>query len=96
MLPHRFISYVAMTNVAAVDWKLDPQQAAALPNFGSRSGTTGLERGSSMEAPAPKLRALGHDVALMEPANGVRAIQRTTRHWRGGADPRREGVARGN
>ena len=90
------INYVAKTIVAVVDWKLDPQQAAALPNFGSRNGPTELERGSAVEALAPKLRALGHAVALEELTSGVQAIQRTPRGWRGGADPRREGVARGN
>jgi gamma-glutamyltranspeptidase/glutathione hydrolase len=90
------INYVARTIVAVIDWKLDPQQAVALPNYGSRNGPTELELGSSVAELAPKLRVLGHDVALVELTSGVQAIQRTARGWRGAADPRREGVARGD
>jgi gamma-glutamyltranspeptidase/glutathione hydrolase len=89
------INYVVKTIVAFVDWKLDPAAAAALPNFGSRNGPTELERGTPVVALGPKLVALGHDVRVIDLTSGVHAIVRTKDGWTGGADPRREGEARG-
>ncbi len=37
------INYVAKTLLGVLDWRLDPQAAVALPNFGSRNGPTELE-----------------------------------------------------
>lgn len=89
------INYVTKTLLGIVDWSLDPQAAIALPNFGSRNGPTELERGTDVVDLAPKLRALGADVAVVELASGAQAIVRTKSGWVGGADPRREGVVRG-
>lgn len=90
------INYVVKTLVATIDWKLDPQAAVALPNFGSRNGPTELERGTPIEALRDKLAALGHDVQVIELTSGAQAIVRTRTGWTAGADPRREGTARGN
>jgi gamma-glutamyltranspeptidase/glutathione hydrolase len=90
------INYVAKTVVAVLDWKLDAQAAADLPNVGSRNGPTEIERGSAAEALEPALRALGHDTRSVGLTSGVNAIVRRGREWTGGSDPRREGVARGN
>ena len=89
------INYVVKTLVAFIDWKLDPAAAAALPNFGSRNGPTELERGTPIAELAPKLAALGHDVRVIDLTSGVHAIVRRGGQWIGGADPRREGEARG-
>jgi len=89
------INYVAKTLLAIIDWNLDAQAAAALPNFGSRNGPTELEADTDVAALAPKLRALGADVAIVELTSGVQVIVRTPSGWVGGADPRREGVVRG-
>lgn len=89
------INYVAKTLIAIIDWKLDPQAAVALPNFGSRNGPTELEAGTAVAALAPKLRALGADVVTIEMTSGTQAIVRTRDGWIGGADPRREGVVMG-
>ena len=90
------INYVVKNVVAIVDWKLDPQAAAALPNVGSRNGPTELERGTEAALLEDRLRALGHDVRLIDQTSGVHTIVRSPRGWQGGADPRREGVARGD
>ncbi len=90
------INYVAKAILAAIDWKLDPQAAVALPNFGSRNGPTELERGTPVAALTERLRALGHDVSVMPLVSGAGAILRTRDGWAGGADPRREGTARGD
>ena len=90
------INYVAKTIVGVLDWGLDPQAAIALPNVGSRNGPTELEAGTSAVALAPKLHALGHEVAVLNHTSGVQAIVRTRRGWIGGADPRREGIVKGD
>ncbi len=89
------INYVAKTLIGIVDWGLDPQAAVALPNFGSRNGPTELEADTDVVPLAPKLRALGADVSVIEMTSGTQAIVRTKGGWIGGADPRREGVVMG-
>ena len=90
------INYVAKTLVAALDWGLDAQQAADAPNFGSRNGPTFLERGTRVEKLASQLAARGHAIEIAPLTSGVQALERYDGGWRGGADSRREGVARGN
>ena len=90
------INYVAKTLVGVLDWGLDPQAAVDLPNVGSRNGPTELERDPSAVKLAPKLQALGHDTRIVQHTSGLHAIVRTPTGWIGGADPRREGVVRGD
>jgi gamma-glutamyltranspeptidase/glutathione hydrolase len=90
------IDYVVKTLVAIVDWRLDPQAAVALSNFGSRNGATELEEATPVTALAPRLRALGHDVRVIDQTSGLQAIVRTHDGWIGGADPRREGIVLGD
>ena len=90
------INYVAKALVGVLDWKLDIQKAIELPNFGSRNGPTELESGSRYEGLAPALAERGHDVRPMPLESGLHGIERVPGGWRGGADPRREGVAQGN
>lgn len=90
------INFVVKTLVALIDWKLDPQVAVDLPNFGSRNGPTELEAGTEAEAWKPALEAKGHAVKLIEMTSGIQAIVVTKDGFVGGADSRREGVAIGN
>lgn len=90
------INYVAQALVAVLDWRLDLQQAFSLPHVGSRNGPTELERGSAAERLQPGLELLGHRVRLTDMTSGLHGIQRTGTGWSGAADPRREGVARGD
>lgn len=89
------INYVAKALVGTLDWKMDVQQAIDLPNFGSRNGPTEIEKGTELEGAAASLKAMGHDVRAIDMTSGLQAIRRTRGGWEGGADPRREGVARG-
>jgi len=89
------INYVAKSLVAMLDWGLDAQAAAAAPNFGSRNGPTLLETGSFYEAMKGPLEGRGHTVEANPLTSGVHAVERVPGGWRGGADPRREGRARG-
>lgn len=90
------INYVARTLAAMIDWRLDAQAAVSLPHGGSMNGPTELERGTAYEQLAPALRARGHEVRLGDFTSGLHVIERVAAGWRGGADPRREGVAKGD
>lgn len=94
------INYVAKVLVGTLDWDLNVQQAIALPNFGSRNGPTELERGRFPSATINALRARGHAIRVSEQTSGLHGIERIEVHgvpmWFGGADPRREGIAKGD
>ena len=94
------INYVAKVLVGTLDWDLNMQQAIALPNFGSRNGPTELERGRFPDATLDVLRARGHAIRVSEQTSGLHGIERVVVKgvpmWFGGADPRREGIARGD
>ena len=90
------IHFVAKTLIATLQWGLDVQRAIDRPNFGDIDGLTLLEQGFFPAATADALRALGHRVQEVEMTSGLQAIQRSRQGWSGGADPRREGVAKGD
>lgn len=89
-------NYVAQTVLALVDWQLDPQQAVSLPHYGSRNGPTELEAGRVPATLAEALAARGHPVATVDLNSGLAVLRRTPHGWRGGADPRRDGVVLGD
>ena len=89
------INYVAKTLVGLIDWGLDIQAAIALPNFGAAYGPTFIERGTTFEELADALEKRGHTLNFSVQTSGLHGIERAGALWRGGADPRREGVARG-
>jgi gamma-glutamyltranspeptidase / glutathione hydrolase len=90
------IHYTAKAVIASLDWGLDAQQAVALPNFGSLNGPTLLERGRFPPSTLEALRARGHIVHEIEMTSGLQVLRRVPQGWSGGADPRREGVVRGD
>lgn len=92
----QIIPYVAKTIIALLDWRLDPQQAVDLANFGSRNGPTEVERGTEAEGWATTLQARGHEVRAIEMTSGIQAIVVSPIGYLGGADTRREGVAIGD
>jgi gamma-glutamyltranspeptidase/glutathione hydrolase len=91
------IAYNLKTIVALLDWKLPMQQAIALPNL--------IASGSMYDAEVAKFPPrvveglAAKNVKLMQgfgaEGSGVHGIEVTPHGLRGGADPRREGVARG-
>jgi gamma-glutamyltranspeptidase/glutathione hydrolase len=89
------INFVAKTLVGVLDWRLDIQAAIDVPNFGSRSGPLEIEAGSGLVPLTRALAARGHVVELLRLQSGLHGIERVPGGWRGGADPRREGVAQG-
>ncbi len=90
------INYVAKTLIGVLDWDLDIQAAIELPNFGSRGGATELEKGTPAEALKAPLEAIGHKVSVLPFVSGLHGIVLSPAGLAGGADPRREGVARGD
>jgi gamma-glutamyltranspeptidase/glutathione hydrolase len=93
----RIILYVVKALVALIDWQLDAQAATALMNFGSRGGPFEIE----IDHPsaiwhALKVKPFGHLVSADALNSGTQIIVlKPDGALEGGADPRREGVARG-
>ena len=90
------INYVARTLVATLDWGMDIQQAISAPNFGSTNGPTFLERRSAAEELGDALAERGHVLNFTPLTSGLHGIERAPGGWRGGADPRRAGIAAGD
>lgn len=97
------IQYVTKTLIGVLDWNLDMQQAVSLPHFGAQtSATTVLEKDTSIVSLKAELEALGHTVSVVEQNSGLGAIvlnpdsDKPGNRLSGGADPRREGVAKGD
>ncbi len=90
--------YVTKALIALIDWKLDAQQAASLVNFGSRGGAFELESDHPRAIwQALALKSMGHAVRAEPHTSGTHIIVlKPNGTLEGGADPRREGVARGD
>jgi gamma-glutamyltranspeptidase/glutathione hydrolase len=87
------IAQVAKSIVAVLDWKMSAQDAIALPTMIGVGDQLRVERGTSLEAMAPALTALGHKVVPVGPSFKANAVERVGGRWAGAADPRSEGVA---
>ncbi len=92
----RIIGYVAQALIGLIDWEMDVQEAIAMPHLVNRFGTFDIEEGTSAEALAQPLRDLGFDVEARELTSGLHGIVIGPDGLKGGADPRREGVAVGD
>lgn len=80
--------------VALLDWKMKPQDAVALPNLVARG-----ERFSADRFPEPIMQGLAARGMPLSTGrgeeSGIQAVIATGNGYEGGADPRREGRARG-
>jgi gamma-glutamyltranspeptidase / glutathione hydrolase len=92
----RIIGFVVQSLVAILDWGLDPQAAVSLPHVLNRNGDTELEQDTPAAALAEPLQAMGHSVLVRDLNSGLHAILVTPDGLIGGADPRRDGIARGD
>jgi gamma-glutamyltranspeptidase/glutathione hydrolase len=90
------IHYAAKLLYGTLNWRLDAQQAINLPNFGSLNGMTLLEDQRFSTDTIEMLKKTGAKVGEVPMTSGLQAIQKTPSGWFGGADPRREGVVRGD
>lgn len=91
----RIINYVAQTIIAILDWQLDPQTAINLPRITNRNTVTTLEKDTNLVKLKPALEAKGHKVVIRDLNSGIQAIELSNDKLKGGADPRREGIAVG-
>jgi gamma-glutamyltranspeptidase/glutathione hydrolase len=92
----RIIGYVAQAVIAHLDWGMDVQQAVSMGHLVNRFGPYEIETGTTAEAMATPLRALGYKVEVTEMNSGTHAIAINATGLHGGADPRREGIALGD
>ena len=92
----RIINYVAQAIVAMIDWEMDAQAAVDMGHVVNRNGKTDLEEGTTAEALMSELGTLGHEFNIRPLTSGLHVIEvLEDGTLRGGADPRREGVALG-
>ena len=91
----RIIGDTLQALIGLLDWDLSAQAAVDLPRVANLNGATELEEGTPIADQAAALRALGHEVQVRRHEGGLTAIRRNGDGWEGGADPRRDGVARG-
>ena len=93
------IHFTAKTVYGVLNWGLSPQQAIALPNFGSVGGPLVLEANRFAPATLVALRERGHEVRELALTSGLQAVVKHSNKgslvWVSGADPRREGVVLG-
>jgi gamma-glutamyltranspeptidase/glutathione hydrolase len=90
------IHYSAKLLMGTLHWGLNAQKAIDLPNFGSLGGPTLLEAQRFDRSTVDALKTQGHEVREIEMTSGLQAIERTPSGWFGGADPRREGLVKGD
>jgi gamma-glutamyltranspeptidase/glutathione hydrolase len=81
--------------IGMLDWNLTAQAAIDQPRVANLNGVTEIEDKESARPLAERLRTLGHQVQLRRHEGGLSALRRTATGWDGGADRRRDGIARG-
>ena len=91
----RIIGYVATAIVGWADWGLNVQEALSLPHAVNRFGTYDLEAGTEAESFEAALTDMGFEVNIRDLNSGLHAIE-IGEGLKGGADPRREGIALGH
>jgi gamma-glutamyltranspeptidase/glutathione hydrolase len=91
----RIIGDTFQALIAMLDWNFGPQAALDLPRVANMNGVTELEDKGGLPAQADALRKLGHEVQVRRHEGGLTAIRRKGDGWEGAADPRRDGVAKG-
>ena len=89
------IAQVAKAVVGVLDWGLSAQDAIALGLVYAPGQVATLEKGTSAEALAPGMAALGERVLVAGLGLKANAVEYVDGRVRGAADPRSEGVAMG-
>ncbi len=89
---------VAKAIVGVLDWKLPVGDAIALPQIYVNDDIVVVEaepQGGALIAMIPALEKLGHKVVKLNLPLKANGLERVGNGWRGGVDPRSEGVADG-
>ena len=87
------IAQVAKAIIGVIDWKMSAQEAIAQPLAIGMGDRLLIEKGTALEALAPALTAMGHQVLVMPMGLKANAVERVNGRLVGAADPRSEGVA---
>lgn len=90
------IHYTGKLLYGHLHWGLDVQQAINLPNVAAFGGPVLLESDRFPPATLQALRERGHEVKEQALPSGLQAIQVRGQGLYGGADPRREGIVKGD
>ena len=80
--------------VALLDWKMTPQDAVALPNLVAKGDAFSADKFPEPIMAGLAARGMPLSTGKGE-ESGLQAVIVTPKGYLGGADPRREGVARG-
>lgn len=95
----RIINYVTQTMIGLLDWNMNMQEAIDMPRITNMNGVTSLEAGTAIEGYQELLEARGHNVEVRALNSGLHGITlrkgQPDNRLEGGADPRREGAAKG-
>ncbi|MFU8783630.1 gamma-glutamyltransferase [Aliidiomarina sp.] len=96
----RIINYVTQTMIGLLDWNMNMQEAIDMPRITNMNGVTSLEAGTAIVGYQELLDARGHNVEVRALNSGLHGITlrkgQTENRLEGGADPRREGAAKGD
>ncbi len=91
----RIIQYTLRTIIDVLDWQIDVQKAVSMPNYVVLNDVVELEKNSSITKLQKSLQAMGHKTIVKDLTSGIHAITFSKNGLKGGADPRRDGVAIG-
>ncbi|MBU2882379.1 gamma-glutamyltransferase [Psychrosphaera sp. B3R10] len=91
----RIINYVGYALLGLLEFEMDLDDVVNGPRFSNRNGYTTLEKDSILAQYKTQLEQMGHTIRLSELTSGIHAIIKTKDGWKGAADPRREGTAKG-
>ncbi|MET0544688.1 MAG: gamma-glutamyltransferase family protein [Caulobacterales bacterium] len=90
------IAYTLKTIVGMIDWGLTPQEAVALPNIIARQGAVRIELAKTAPQAVDDLKKRGYAIAdFAGETSGLHIVRAGPTGLEGGADPRREGAAKG-
>ena len=92
----RIILYVVKSIVCVIDWRCAAAEAAELVNFGSRNGPLEVESGFAGARLGMAMWIRGYKISPQLMTSGLHIIVVRDGAYEGAADPRREGVARGD
>ncbi|MFU8899079.1 MAG: gamma-glutamyltransferase, partial [Roseinatronobacter sp.] len=88
------IGFTAQAIIAHLDWGMDVQEAVMMPHLVNSFGTYQIEADTWAEDLVTPLSDLGFQTNVTALTSGLHAISLSDM-LRGGADPRREGIALG-